>query len=380
MRPLVPLALCLLAACGPAAAPRAAAAGESRPAYLPSANAELDDAARFLAGLPGRGQSAWKPLETETAWQQHARDLKHLWSRFEEQRLPAMTEFRSRALAQAGATVFYPFSGADALTVLTLFPSHQEYFLAALEPPGTLPQRGEHTPERLGAQLPALDSTLYSILHRSFFVTREMDRQLRGQVTDGVCELLLILLARTGHHIRAAGYVQLDAEGRVQSRPEPPPGAAFNHNLGLVIEFQMENQPPQRLYYFSLNLHDRQLQANQPFLAFAARLPQPATLLKSTSYLLHDKGFSKIREVILDRSALVVQDDSGVPYRYFTPERWNVQLYGDYAVPFRPFQFRVQLDLRAAYQQKEAVRALGFPIGYGAGRIPSNLLVARRRS
>jgi hypothetical protein len=372
--------VCLLSACGPASAPRAAAAGEARPAYLPPVNADLDDAARFLAGLPGREQSAWKALEEEEAWQQHARDLKQLWSRFEEQRLPAMTGFRARELTQAGATVFYPFSGADALTVLTLFPEHQEYFLAALEPPGTVPERGEFTPERLGAQLPALDSTLYSILSKSFFVTREMDRQLRGQVTDGVCELLFILLARSGHHILAAGYVQLDAEGRIQTRPTPQQGSAFNHNLGLVIEFQKENRAPQRLYYFSLNLHDRHLSSNQPFLEFAARLPQPATMLKSTSYLLHDKGFSKIREVILDRSAVIVQDDSGVPYRYLTPERWNVQLYGDYSLPFRPFQFRVQSDLRAAYQQKAAIRALGFPIGYGAGRIPSNLLVARRKS
>ena len=112
-----------------------------------------------------------------------------------------------------------------------------------------------------------------------------------------------------------------------------------------------------------------------------AGLGKSCTLLKSTSYMMHSDGFKIIRQMVLDDSALIIQDDSGVPWKYFTPEQWQVQLYGDYVSPFgKDFQFRTQKDLRAAYEaQRKDVRPLSFRMGYGAGKIESNLQVARRK-
>jgi len=75
----------------------------------------------------------------------------------------------------------------------------------------------------------------------------------------------------------------------------------------------------------------------------------------------------------------VLQDDSGVPYRYFTPDQWNVQLYGDYQQPYGSFRYLVEPELKAAFQKPENVKKLDFRIGYGYGRAPSNLELARRK-
>jgi len=54
-----------------------------------------------------------------------------------------------------------------------------------LEPAGTLPDPGQLARKDLGRTLAAVRNTVHSELHRSFFITRQMDSQFRGQVTDG---------------------------------------------------------------------------------------------------------------------------------------------------------------------------------------------------
>ncbi|MCX7604864.1 MAG: hypothetical protein N2036_12375 [Bryobacteraceae bacterium] len=345
---------------------------------------EADDVARFLAGLPGRGVSPFKPLESDPAWKAHAGRLNGMFRDYEERRLPAMREFAREELSRREdlqCPVFYPFSGADALTMLAFFPGRRMYVMAALEPPGRVPGTADLPPEKLEPKLLPLADTLASLLRKSFFVTREMDRQLRGQITDGVAEPLLIQLARAGYGITGHEYVQLDAQGRVVRRPEDVRRAEFGHNRGLRLELiDPDGRRPATLVYISLNLDDAHLRSNTPFVRFVNGLGAPCTMLKATSYMLHDRSFTRIRTLILERSALILQDDSGIPWRFLASGGWDVQLYGEYEKPYgKSFQFRAQPDLRAAYDDpRRRVKPLKFRIGYGAGRVASNLQVARR--
>lgn len=383
------LLLCLisslsLAACHASEGPASSSAHKARPALAVPANPEADDAARFLAGLPGRDGSPYKKLEGEKAWTEHARQMDEAWGRFEKRRKVGMTKFQQSELVGPpvdDSPIWYPFSGGDALTMLTFFPGHTTYVMAALEPPGRVPKAALLESINLGTELPQISSTLSSLLGKSFFVTREMDRQLRGQVTDGVAEPMLIILARSGYQINSYAYVQLDEHGKIVPRAIDVKRAAFGKNRGLSLEIQRENETPATLHYISLNLDDNHMKDNEPFRTFVAGLGKSSTLLKSTSYMLHSDSFKIIRQMILDDSALIVQDDSGIPWKYFTPEQWQVQLYGDYVTPFgKDFQFRKQKDLREAYDsQRKSVKPLNFRMGYGAGKIESNLQVARRK-
>src|SRR5262249_7715987 len=110
---------------------------------------------------------------------------------------------------------------------------------------------------------------------------------------------------------------------------------------------------------------------------FAAGLKGTATLLKATSYMVHKQEFSIIRDRILSNSTTVLQDDSGIPYRFFDVAAWTVQLYGSYVRPYGSFRWLEQTDLRKAYLAP-GPKPLAFRIGYGYGRIPSNLLLATK--
>ena len=80
------------------------------------------------------------------------------------------------------------------------------------------------------------------------------------------------------------------------------------------------------------------------------------TFVKAGSYLLHWNSFSTLRDLILDKSLFVLQDDTAVPYRFFKSGGWEVRLFGRYATPVKDFTNVEQKDLREAYEEPKAKR------------------------
>ncbi len=67
------------------------------------------------------------------------------------------------------------------------------------------------------------------------------------------------------------------------------------------------------------------------------------------------------------------QDDSGVPLRFFTSDRWTVDLYGHYEDVLAAYKDWFQPDLAAAFQRQDKVLPLPFAAGYQTaviGRLP----------
>jgi hypothetical protein len=340
-----------------------------------------DDLARFLAGLPGRSGSPFIKLQDEPAWARHRQEFDRSWNRLEGGPLPAMRAFQNSEFGSrpaAAQPVFYPFSGPDALMVTVFFPHTPVYIMVGLEPAGTLPNPKQLGRKNLERYLSAVRSTVASELGRSFFITRQMDRQFRGQVTDGLCLPILELLVRSGHTVLGMRYIRLDENGRIVERASDYHAPGRIGNKGLEIEFRTDSdQSVHKLFYYSVNLSDTRLRENPPFLSFLSRLQGTTTFLKATSYMLHQPEFSIIREQVLSKSVAVLQDDSGIPFRFYTSPDWQVQLYGEYVRPYGSFRWKEQLDLRKAYQTP-GTKPLQFRIGYGYGKVPSNLLFASR--
>jgi hypothetical protein len=214
-------------------------------------------------------------------------------------------------------------------------------------------------------------------LYRSFFITRQMDRQFRGQVTDGLLPPILLLLARSGHTIDGYRYVQLNPSGQIIARSAGPTEVVGNK--GVEVDFTSDNDhTSHKLFYFSTNLADNRLRDNKGFLAFVSTLPGVTSYFKATSYMTHKPEFSEIRDQVLAKSLAVLQDDSGIPYHYFGAQPWQVQLFGDYVRPYGSFRWLEQPDLKKAYAEP-STKPLNFQIGYGFRRMPSNLLFAMKK-
>ena len=363
-------------------APRPVAA-ESAPAAKDNVphSREANDAARFLAGLPGTAGSPYAALEETEAWKEHRRQLDATWHEAEGEQLPGLRKFQSDELSDPSLesrTVFYPFSGPDALTATLYFPHNPLYVMVALEPAGTLPTPRQIAKKELPGYLGAIRDTMASELGRSFFITRQMDHQFRGQVTDGLLAPILQLLVRTGHTVLGFRYVRLDEAGEVIDRAADYKAPTRYGNKGVEIEFQSDaDSSLHRLLYFSVNLSNDRLKENTPFQQYLSRLTGTVSMLKATSYMPHQPGFSMIRDALLSNSYAILQDDSGLPFKKFAQDQWKVQLYGDYNRPYGSFSWLEQADLREAYKTA-GPKALPMHVGYGYRRITSNLLLATR--
>jgi hypothetical protein len=379
----VPLALCLtifLAGCGRVSTVSA----EGKPAGVNdpvNRSREADDIARFLAGMPGTKGSPFANLENDDSWKEHRTLVDAAWRKADGELLQGLREFQTQELKTAPMTagpVFYPFSGPDALMATEYFPQSPVYVFAALEPAGTLPTEEAIEKKEMPAYLAAMRTTMASELGRSFFITRQMDQQFRGQVTDGLLLPILQLLVRTDHTVLGFRYVRLDEQGQVIDRTLDYHATTRYGNKGVQIEFRTDaDQSLHQLYYFSVNLADDRLTENKPFQTYIQGLKGATTMFKSTSYMLHRKEFSLIRNMVLDNSAAILQDDSGIPYHLFGADLWKVQLYGDYDHPYGSFKYMEQVDLRKAYKQP-GTKPLPMHVGYGYRKITSNLLLAKR--
>jgi hypothetical protein len=99
------------------------------------------------------------------------------------------------------------------------------------------------------------------------------------------------------------------------------------------------------------------------------------TLLKAASYLMHSDNFSQVRGYLLTHSKVIVQDDSGIPYRYFDRNKWNIRFYGRYIGPINRFLKNGQLDL-AKDNSTANPTYLPFSFGYQWQPSRSSLIVA----
>jgi hypothetical protein len=94
---------------------------------------------------------------------------------------------------------------------------------------------------------------------------------------------------------------------------------------------------------------------------------------------LHRDRYSELRTYILDRSTLVLQDDSGIPVSYFDPSTWNIQPFGNYVGPIPLFRNRYQASLARLFRVSGR-KGLDFGVGYQWRRNSSNLMLATKKA
>jgi hypothetical protein len=343
-------------------------------------SATANDTARFLAGLPPAPNSPLSILTQDSLWQDHARHFNSIFARVDSNTLSRIRAFSKEHLPDKRETLLYFFSGPDFLFATSFFPTASTYVLAGLEPVGSVPQLTSLSVPAVEGSLRSLENSLGSLLSFSFFITKNMKTQLSDGPVYGTLPVLYVFLARTGKTIHDVASVGLDEKGNIQVLDEPAGAAATNQKANrsaaraIRIVFSHENGPRQTLYYFSTNLADSSV-AHSGFLAFCERLGPADSFIKSASYLLHGSGFGRARVFLLNHSAMILQDDSGIPLAFFDSKNWRLQTFGRYVGPIAEFAHRGQPELAQLFYKTNAV-PLDFGIGYRWRRNESNLLLA----
>lgn len=336
-----------------------------------------NDRARYLAALPLQETSPLKKFEQLPAYQEHAELLDAEWQAKQKTRWDVMTSWAGteiRPFIDNGAPVFYMFGGPDFLNAYLIYPGAPKYVLCGLETIGRVPPLENLPEERIAADLNNLGMSLKPALDMGFFITKEMGSKLLKGDAYGVLPLLYVLVVRSGNEITGVQYVKLSESGDVILLPGEDPIKAGARGVRITFVRQA-GAPTQELDYFRTDLSDQALERDKRFLNYLGTLGRANSYLKAASYLMHSKSFALIRDFLLSQSSSVLQDDSGIPYRAFSPERWRIMLYGNYYGPISEVPWAEQRDLRKAYQAPGAARPLPFKSGYGT-KEHANLLFA----
>jgi hypothetical protein len=332
---------------------------------------QINQSAQGLAGKTSGG--SW---ESTSEWKDYEKTLDGRWSYLAHIRLNAMRTWTGSALGDLRgktSTVFYPFSGPDALYVDTLFPDSKILLMAGLEPVGTIPDLAKIQKDgNLGPYLTGVQTSLFTILAASFFKTKDMKTDFSNQLVDGLMPDIAVFLARNGYDIGSLQYVSLGSDGVVHAHEKS--GAT-----GVQITyFKGDRDDMQVLFYFQADLGNDGLHSNPGFTKLMHRLGPGNTYLKAASYLLYDDYFSSIRDAILAESVGVVEDDSGIPLHFFKPSEWDVSVYGNYTGPIAIFKDKYQPDL-TQYYAANPHPPLTFGSGYKFVAANSSLLVAKKK-
>lgn len=350
---------------------------------LACANDSLNALADLMAGITD-SNSVYSGIQSSSDFKAFSQNFDKRWMNFDSTRLTNLRSFRDNELSKVvktPTTLFYPFSGPDILYAQTFFPEADKYVMIGLEPVGSLPRFKAENKDSMDIYYSKVNTSLNAILKFSFFRTQSMKNDLKNTEVDGTLHLLILFLKRTGNEFCSAKAVTVDSTGAVVYEESFASLKKKKTNTrGLELKFTDANKKPKTLYYFSLNAADGGLKSNQSFVNYLKSMGTVNTYLKGASYLMHKSYFSIIRNVILEQSEQVIQDDSGISFHYFTDSdhTWKYTLYGQYTKPIPMFKEFYQKDLDSLYKQQGA-KEIGFGIGYNFKDKNSNLLIATKQ-
>jgi hypothetical protein len=345
-----------------------------------TADARATATAQLMAGVtPAAGDAVIDKLAATDGWKKHQEAMQLQWKSVRS-RLDTIEKWRDQEIKLKevpARTLLYPFSGPDFINAWALYPNHGKYLFFSLENPGVLPDLEKMGPKEFDEMLRDVRNAFNEIFQRNYFITSYMGKQLTTPHLKGAVPIIATMMALNG--LRIAKIEAADPFPDLTKAYEEPkakrPGKLLR---GAKITFLTAANRVHELSYFSLDATDNALRFYPDFLDWVGRNKPASALVKSASYLLHDNQFSKTRDMILGSADILVQDDTGVPYRYIKQANWNTKLFGKYHRPIKPMEWGYQTDLDKAFKEVKDGQPLPFPFGYHWKGQESGLILATR--
>jgi hypothetical protein len=382
--------------CATAQRPDGAEGPASSAGLRPDHGGVYNQYARFLAGMTvDHGELA--AFQKMPAWVESSRFFNQSWRNLDKRLLSLERRWAEQELGAAASsesTVLYPFSGPDFANVHAFFPQARTYVLVALETLGEIPDFADMSDRELKSYFQSMKNSLRDLLNINYFISSHMDAEIERTEIKGVLPVLLFMLARSNAEVLDVRYWTMGLDGRVREFPAlgttardfPALGTTdldLNNIPGIRITFKAagsERDQPQSLYYFRLDLSNQSFDRNRNFLYLLRRLAPFSTFMKSASYVMFDNKVSSARQFVLDHSRCIVQEDSGIPLKYFEPTLWHLRFYGRYVKPISAFSQKHQPALESIYKSDKKIKPLPFGFGYYFRPGEANLMIAEKRS
>ncbi len=299
-----------------------------------------------------------------TEKKRHAKFIREAWNKLYKESLGCVYDWTEKNLKEDVEridTLFYPFGGPDISYAISFFPYARRYILVGLEPLGDFSRikKNLENPEYYDS----LRTAFSTYLRKGYFVTSEMQTQLLNRSIKGGLNLIILALSKLGFTIQEIENCFIDTGGNV---------VKFDQNGVDCVRILCEKSLQKKeIFYVKADLTNESDKLNN-LISFIRKF-EFSTFIKSASYALHSRNFSKIRSFILNNTDSILQDDTGIPFNFFR-QNWNIRVFGTYTEPTLPvFRTYKQNSLRKYYLKHKA-DTIPFPIGYGYIKRTPNLI------
>ncbi len=354
-------------------------------------NTYFDDTSKYISGIKIESENFKEQVKSKH-FQNHISDMEKSWKEVYEKRLNFMKDWRDSEISDAvktTETLFYPFSGPDFLNAFIFFPNAKTYILFGLESVGNLPDISNFTEKQIESYLANLKKAVSDIFEKSYFFTKKMNSQLHKTQLDGVMPIIAFFLKSTNNNIKSIYILSFNEKGEMTETPYELKKEEITKDkkknkekeikpLGVKFVFTNGNSTDERsVMYFSQDIGDNAFKIDSPLHKYFNTYSNFTTYIKSASYLLHYSFMKNIRNLILDKSKYFLEDDTGIPYKYFKTG-WDLKFYGIYIKPvdtFKDGENLYQQDLKEYYEKnKKTIPQLPFNLGYHWGK-KKNILI-----
>ena len=323
----------------------------------------FDGFARLISGNTEKSPSNVDPVYYDSFSKQLNQKLVEIG----KSRLTPITNWNQAALKRNvksdTTSVFYPFSGGDFLHVNSLYPNANHYVMMAQESVGSIPDMTKMDKAKTREYIEAADFILRDIYAKSYFITMNMIKDTKSSPVNGMLPVLLWSVSKTGHTITSVEELTVDESGKKTYTP-----FKVGENKAKAVRITFGNKEKgilKTLTYYSCDISNSGIEKDKALAATLKSIPASNCFVKSASYLMHYETFTTIRNTVLGKAIYLVQDDTGIPYKYFDKSKFKMELYGNYVKPVSDFSENLfQKDMAAAYTTKEFMGSLSFSLGY----------------
>ncbi|MBI3396719.1 MAG: hypothetical protein HY042_12855 [Spirochaetia bacterium] len=344
-----------------------------------------NEAALFLAGKTPLQDPRLAALSQRSEYKRYQSEIQRFWTGAAATQ-EALARFRDANNVPTAKRVLYPMSGADVLNAFAFYPTAREYVFLAREASGAPSVLFESDSGRMAAELDNILGAIAPLQKHNYFFTRTMKSRFHA-ADGGNAPVLMLFLALLGFHVDSVENVRITPNGTLVLDDPVAQAALTPVTRGVRIFFRPAAGGQERtLTYFSMPIEPGGMKTPGAASAFFNKFADEGdfgVFFKSAGYLLHEERFKDFCDYVADNASVVVQDDSGIPYSFFHPRRWQRRVYGRYKTPGLSIQdigrppFQQALAADFASQNPEPLR---FDFGYGAlaGPGASGLMVLVR--
>jgi hypothetical protein len=331
----------------------------------------LTDFASIISGI--QPMKYYSEIAASAGWINLKKELDNEWNYVDSNKISNIEDWVSKSnyLPKDSVTLFYPFAGGDALYSNSFFPTSKKTIMIGLEPVGSVGKELRADSSCLN-YIKKIKKALYTSNRSGYFMTISMNAELHQSDLNGTLPLLLFYARRQGFMISKIEYFKLDSLGKeIVSEPQG--------SLGVNITVCNPDQTHKKIIqYISTDISNGGMKKNPGLKNYIQAIEGKCAFLKAASYLLHQDGFSEMRNLLLTNTKTLLQDDSGIPYRFISDSTWNVKLFGRYTKPIGLFAGRIQPDLKKAFASSTPAE-LPFRIGYNISHNEPHLILSQKK-